>query len=201
VAVATNRSNRPWRTSLFASFVVVLTVSLSAQFDGKRRSIPFVLTRSGKHRAPRRSTIGPVYRNRHEKIRRGAVADAATDARRQFGPSEPLHSKSVERNGSALRLVGEPPNVVRYLGVLEAPRRSLLTIFRPWASLPEWHAVLENTPSPITTLCGLSTRSEAHRTWDLTASFARCLQCERLVIAATAPMETTSFAEGGTWAR
>jgi len=64
--------------------------------------------------------------------------------------------------------------------------------------MPEWHAVAETIPKPIKTLCGAAYATEAHRTWDQTASGARCPQCARLVSAAAATKGTTFIADGAT---
>lgn len=86
---------------------------------------------------------------------------------------------------------------MRYLAVPEMPRRSFLFALRHRGhSMPEWHAVAETIPKPMKTLCGTPYLSEAHRTWDQTASGARCPRCERLVETAVKANGTTFIAEG-----
>jgi hypothetical protein len=88
---------------------------------------------------------------------------------------------------------------MRFLAVSEIRGRSLLgSIWHRGHPMPEWHAVTETIPKPIKTLCGAPYVSEAHRTWDQTASGARCPQCARLVASASATRGTTFIADGAT---
>jgi hypothetical protein len=81
--------------------------------------------------------------------------------------------------------------------VPEMPRRSLLSSLRHRGHpMPEWHAVAETIPEPTKTVCGTPYFTEAHRTWDQTASGARCPRCERLVEIALKARGATFIADG-----